>query len=118
MELKDLSARVEIISQTYADAFCIERDANWFILKLQEEVGELTQSYLMRIGKARAKGRTPQEIEEAFCAEIADVLCHTLLLAHFFHIDIEQAIKAKWLSREPRSLEQLEESTLLKSDGE
>jgi NTP pyrophosphatase (non-canonical NTP hydrolase) len=44
MDIKQLSEEVERISQSYADKFNIERDATWFILKLQEEVGELTQS--------------------------------------------------------------------------
>lgn len=60
MNVEQLSEEVEQISQIYAEIFHIERDANWFVLKLQEEVGELIQSYLMLIGKARAK---------SFCAQ-------------------------------------------------
>jgi hypothetical protein len=58
MDVKQLSEEVEQISQVYAEKFNIERDATWFILKLQEEVGELIQSYLMMVGKARAKGKS------------------------------------------------------------
>ena len=39
MDVKQLSAEVEHISRTYAEKFTIERDATWFVLKLQEEVG-------------------------------------------------------------------------------
>jgi NTP pyrophosphatase (non-canonical NTP hydrolase) len=57
MDLEHISAEVEQVSQIYAEKFGIERDATWFLLKLQEEVGELTQSYLMLTGNARAKGQ-------------------------------------------------------------
>ena len=38
---------------------------SWFILKLQEEVGELTQAHLVRTGQARTKGLTAGGIDEA-----------------------------------------------------
>lgn len=97
MDLQYLSDQVEHVSQIYAQKFAIERDATWFILKLQEEVGELIQSYLMLSGKARAKGQTPEEMQTAFRKEVADVLCQTLLLAKFYDIDLEQEIAEKWL---------------------
>ncbi|GHO43138.1 hypothetical protein KSX_13010 [Ktedonospora formicarum] len=53
---------VESVSQRYAEKFDIERDDTWFVLKLQEEFGELIQSYLMLVGKARTKVKTAEEI--------------------------------------------------------
>ncbi len=99
MEVKQITEIVEMVSQLYAEKFNIERDANWFILKLQEEVGELIQSYLMLIGKARTKGKTAEEIEVEFRKEVADVFCHVLLLANFYGVDLEKEMDAKWLSR-------------------
>ena len=101
MHLSELSGEVEAVSRIYAARHGIERDDNWFILKLHEEVGELTQSFLMRVGQARAKGRTRDEIECNFRAELADVLAHTLLLARNFGVDLEAAIHDKWLVRNP-----------------
>ncbi len=98
MDLKRLSEEVEQVSQIYAEKFNIERDATWFILKLQEEVGELVQSYLMLVGRARTKGKSPEEIHAEFNKEVADVFCQTLLLARFYDIDIEKEIQEKWLS--------------------
>lgn len=98
MDIKRLSSEVEQISQIYAGKFNIERDATWFVLKLQEEVGELIQCYLMLSGKARAKGKSPEEIQADFNKEVADVLCQTLLLARFYDIDLEREIEEKWLS--------------------
>jgi NTP pyrophosphatase (non-canonical NTP hydrolase) len=98
MDLEHVSAEVEQVSQIYAEKFGIERDATWFLLKLQEEVGELTQSYLMLTGNARAKGKSPEEIQAEFHKEVADVFCHTLLLARFYGIDLEKEVEEKWLA--------------------
>lgn len=97
MDVKQLSKEVEQVSQSYAEKFTIERDATWFILKLQEEVGELIQAYLMLAGKARTKGKTPEEMQADFSKEVADVFCQTLLLATFYGIDIEKEVEEKWL---------------------
>jgi hypothetical protein len=58
MDLRQLTDDVETISQRYAEVFNFERDDAWFLLKLQEEVGELNQAFLMRRGQARSKGLT------------------------------------------------------------
>jgi hypothetical protein len=39
MEIAELSERVEKLSRRYADHLGIMRDGDWFLLKLQEEVG-------------------------------------------------------------------------------
>lgn len=97
MDIQQLGEEVERVSQRYAKNFAIERDDTWFILKLQEEVGELIQSYLMMSGKARTKGKSSEELAADFHAELADVFCHTLLLAKFYDIDLEKEVAAKWL---------------------
>ncbi|GLV55620.1 pyrophosphatase [Dictyobacter sp. S3.2.2.5] len=99
MELSEIAEGVEQVSQRYAERFNIERDATWFVLKLQEEVGELTQSYLMLSGRARTKGKSPEEIQAEFNAEVADVFCQILLLARASGIDLEKEVSDKWLSR-------------------
>lgn len=99
MDLAQLSDDVEQISRAYAARHGIARDDTWFLLKLQEEVGELTQAFLMRAGQARTKGYSAEEIEEQFASELADVLCHTLLLARHHGVDLRRAIEAKWLWR-------------------
>ncbi|MFB2605883.1 pyrophosphatase, partial [Rhizobium phaseoli] len=40
--LRRLADQFETSSAAYAAANGIERDADWFLLKLQEEMGELT----------------------------------------------------------------------------
>jgi NTP pyrophosphatase (non-canonical NTP hydrolase) len=106
MDLSRLADDVEKVSVRYAERLGIERDDTWFLLKLQEEVGELTQAFLMRTGRARTKGRTPEELDAGFRAELADVLCHVVLLARHHGVDLEAEIERKWLvrlSREPEA---------------
>lgn len=96
-KLSEQTRAVERISEAYAEKFDINRDDSWFMLKLQEEVGELTQAFLAITGGARPKGRSAEELAEDFAAELSDVYCHTLLLANRFGIDLETAIQAKWM---------------------
>ena len=65
-------------------------------MKLHEEVGELTQAHLMREGQARSKGLNAAELDAIFRAEVADVLCQALLLAHHHGIDVVDEIERKW----------------------
>jgi NTP pyrophosphatase (non-canonical NTP hydrolase) len=99
VDIRELTARVERVSQVYASRFGIDRDGNWQILKLHEEVGELTQAHLMRQGQARSKGRSAAEMDAIFRAEVADVLSHILLLAHHHGIDVVEEVTRKWLVR-------------------
>lgn len=105
MEINALSADVEAVSAFYAERHDIDRTDDWFVLKLNEEVGEFTQAYLARAGQARDKGRTRAEIEGDFRAELADVFAQVLLLARRFDVDLNEEVARKWLvwkpSREP-----------------
>ena len=98
MEIKELIRKIEAVSQKYSKQYKIKRSSSWFILKLQEEMGELTQSYLMMKGKARTKNKSKKEIRGEFEKELADVFCHVLLLAKSNTVDIEKAVDEKWLS--------------------
>jgi len=97
MNIKDLTHEVEEVSKIYSKRFDIDRDGNLFVLKLQEEMGELIQSYLMMIRKGRNKGKSAVEIKDNFRKEVADVFSHVLILAKFYNIDLEKEVEEKWL---------------------
>lgn len=97
MDIKKLTDEVEKISLLYTNKFGIKRDSDWFILKLQEELGELIQCYLMMIGQARKKEKSEEELMQDFWKEVADVLAHVLLLAKHHKIDLEKEVEDKWL---------------------
>ena len=98
MEIKELIRKIEAVSKTYAEQYKIQRGPSWYFLKLQEEMGELTQSYLMLKGKGRSKNKSKEVLRTDFEKEVADVFCHILLLARSNTVDIEKAVDEKWLS--------------------
>jgi NTP pyrophosphatase (non-canonical NTP hydrolase) len=98
VELSGWSDEVEEISQQYAARFGVERTSPWFLLKLQEEVGELTQAYLQTTGQGRDKGRSASELRDDLQAEVADVLAMLLLFARHHGVDVEEALDRKWLA--------------------
>ena len=53
MHFSDLTASVLRISDIYAAEHAIDRDRDWALLKLQEELGELTAEHLRLTGRAR-----------------------------------------------------------------
>lgn len=97
MDINDLSKEVEKISKKYTSEFGIKRNAEWFLLKLQEELGELTQSYLRMVGQGRRGQKSKEELDQDFRKEVADVFCHILLLANHYDIDLEKEVEEKWL---------------------
>ncbi|GAB3104245.1 pyrophosphatase [Isoptericola nanjingensis] len=96
MELTELGDEVEIISRVYERRFGVARTDDWLVLKLHEEVGELTQAYLARSGRSRDRGEGDGEVDAAFRAELADVLAQLLLVARRFDVDLEAEIERKW----------------------
>lgn len=94
--LKVLAAQFEAASQAYAKAHGIERDPDWFILKVQEEVGELTQAWNLLSGRGRPRGRSREDLVQALEDEAADLLGHVLLLAHRHDLDLAAAVARKW----------------------
>ena len=98
MDLPAWTEEVEQISQQYAERYGVERSSPWFLLKLQEEVGELTQAYLQATGQGRDKGRSGADLQQDLEAEVADVLAMLLLFARYHGIDVEDALERKWVA--------------------
>lgn len=92
MILSDLSEKVARISDIYAGEHGIDRSGDWAILKLQEELGELTAEHLRLSGRARGAADP-----KALADEAADVLGMLLIYCDRAGIDLEQAMRDKWL---------------------
>lgn len=97
--LAELAEKFESSSRRYAEANGIERDPDWYLLKLQEEMGELTQAWNRVSGRGRLKGKTPDELKRDLADETADMLGHILLFARHNGIDLTPSIERKWLFR-------------------
>ena len=99
MNLADLSADVLRISDIYAAEHGIDRDRDWALLKLQEELGELTAEHLRMSGRGRGQADASKLGDEA-----ADVLGMLLIYCDRAGIDLERAMQRKWLHwLEPRA---------------
>ena len=98
MDLKALQADVLRISDIYAAEHAIDRDRDWALLKLQEELGELTAEHLRLTSRARGEPNA-----EALGDEAADVLGMLLIYCARAGIDLDEAMRRKWLRwLEPR----------------
>ncbi len=92
MTLSELTSSVLRISDLYAANHAINRDRDWALLKLQEELGELTAEHLRLTRRARGAGDP-----EALGDEAADVLGMLLIYCAGAGIDLETAMRRKWL---------------------
>jgi NTP pyrophosphatase (non-canonical NTP hydrolase) len=90
--LKALQADVLRISDIYAVEHGIDRDRDWALLKLQEELGELTAEHLRLTSRARGEPDA-----EALGDEAADVLGMLLIYCARAGIDLDEAMRRKWL---------------------
>lgn len=92
--LDRLTGRLLAISEVYGRRFDIDRGGDWALLKLQEEVGELTRAHLAATNRSR---RSVEDGEAELAAEIADVVAMALVYAGLAGIDVATALRQKWL---------------------
>jgi NTP pyrophosphatase (non-canonical NTP hydrolase) len=96
VKIQDLTQNLTAISDLYSKRFSIERTPEWYLIKIQEELGELASAYLKLTGRARTEGVTVNDLKKNFEEEIADVLAMTMLFAKSQDVDIEKALREKW----------------------
>ena len=96
MRLDEMAEQIEAVANRYEEKFDITRDDDWYVFKLQEEFGELTQKFLMMSNRARQKGFMAEEIRRQFEDEVADTFALVVLLARHFGIDLDAAVDRKW----------------------
>lgn len=101
--LEDLTALVSDVSDTYESRNDIARDDDWYLLKVQEELGELVAEYLRGTGRGRMKGADAAAVRTALEDEAADVLAMLLLFARNNGIDLDAALERKWFKYLGRS---------------
>ena len=70
--LTELQKRFDKASLSYCDLHGLERDRDWVMLKLLEEVGELTQVWNTMTGRGRDKGLSDADLKLALASEVAE----------------------------------------------
>jgi NTP pyrophosphatase (non-canonical NTP hydrolase) len=101
--LDELTALVAEVSDTYASRNNIVRDDDWYLLKVQEELGELVAEYLRTTSRGRLKGDDAATVRVKLEDETADVLAMLLLFARNNKIDLDAALERKWFQYLGRS---------------
>lgn len=96
-KLNLLAQKFNTAIDKYCETYDISKNDDWVIMKLQEEVGELFQAWLMNTGRARDKGHTKHELTEMMAHEITDVLGMILIFAATQNIDLNKYIEKKWM---------------------
>lgn len=91
-----MTETVKKVADRYAQNFNVKYDGDWFLLKLQEELGEMTQKYLIMTNRTRRKPDSEAEARAALAEEIADTFSYILLFADHVGINVEEAVKMKW----------------------
>lgn len=96
--LAELSHRAARVSAIYAERHGVQRDDDWFLIKLQEELGELAQVHLRLSRRGRGEADETARADEA-----ADLFCQLLTYCRRFGIDLEAAVERKWFQHLPKA---------------
>jgi len=99
MDFQELQKKVIKNAVNYGKKYKVKIDEDLALLKLYEEVGELTQAILVHRKKCRPEKYLPEEKSKKEVAEeLADVLGMVIMNAYLLDIDLEKAIAKKWIA--------------------
>lgn len=98
MEFSSLYMKVVQNALDYWEKYSITIDQEFALMKLMEEMGEFTQALLIQKRKSRPEKFLPDvEAKEDVAKELADVVGMAFVNAHILGIDLEQALRTKWI---------------------
>ena len=97
-----LTQRLEALAKRYGRVHNVPQDGDWLVLKLSEEMGEVSRAWLALHGRTQhGKGLSEAELRQDLAHELADMMCFLIVMAGRNGIDLNQAITEKWLQFEP-----------------
>jgi NTP pyrophosphatase (non-canonical NTP hydrolase) len=100
MQFKEMENKIMENAINYGKKYNVKIDKDFALLKLFEEVGELSQAVLIHEKKSRPEKHLGFEISKGKIAEeLADVIGMTIVNAKLLDIDLEKIIKKKWIKR-------------------
>lgn len=101
MDFQTLQQDVVQNALNYGKKYHVVIDEDFALLKLVEEVGEFSQAVLIHRHKSRPEKFLPEaESKQEVAKELADVVGMAIVAAHIFGIDLEDALKKKWIGKE------------------
>lgn len=100
MEFKDIQSTIVKNGERYGKKFGITIDKEFCNLKLMEELGEFAEAVLTHAKKSRPeKILTDEEAKKRLAHELADVLGMAIVTANVYGINLEEALKEKWMQK-------------------
>jgi NTP pyrophosphatase (non-canonical NTP hydrolase) len=101
MKFKDIQQKVVENAIRYGKEYNVKIDEDFALIKLYEEVGELSQAILIHRKKSRPEKHVAENVSKREVAkELADVVGMAIVNAHLLNIDLEDAIDKKWINKE------------------
>ena len=96
MTLRDAADHCEAAWSAYASRHAIRRDNDQFyLLKVQEELGELARRYL-EMTNAEHTHRDEPALRHKFEGDCASLVGNALILARHFKVDLDKRIAEKF----------------------
>jgi hypothetical protein len=96
MNLKEAAIHCDKAWGQYAEKFQIRRDDEFYLFKMQEELGELTRIFLEIRGSEKKRKDSMEELQKKFAADVAVLIGNALILAHHFNVNVEANIREKF----------------------
>jgi hypothetical protein len=96
IRLSTLTTKVRGILARAKTPLDVDIDSDWYVMRLQEELTDLTKKYLAMTGRTSEGISSQDHAKKEFSNEISDVLCLTLLLADRCKINLKDSIQRKW----------------------
>ena len=100
MTFEELQKGILKVAELYGERFGVTIDQDFALLKLFEEVGEYAQAVLVHRKKSKPEKHVSEnESKKLVANELADIIGLAIMNANLFEIDLENAIKEKWLNK-------------------
>ena len=98
MTFEEIQSGILKVAETYSERYNVRIDHEFGVLKLFEEVGEYAQAVIVHQKKSKPEKHTSEEESKKHLGdELADIIGMAIINADLFGIDIQKAIKEKWL---------------------
>jgi NTP pyrophosphatase (non-canonical NTP hydrolase) len=100
-EFNQLQTEISKIFLSNAKRDNLKVDEDYLVMKINEELGEFVQSYLVHKKRCRpAKYLDSKESHREMAKELSDVVGLAFVISKMLKIDLEEALVKKWITRE------------------
>ena len=96
MDINKLANHCSAAWQSFALKHGIHRPDEFYLLKLQEELGELTRSYMELKGMEKSKHNDDLAKIQQFHGDCASVIGNALIMGLHFKVDLVEKIQEKF----------------------